>query len=284
MQSDKTLRVGYIPYLNCVPFFHYLESCGFSGSIVSGVPSALNTMLQTGEIDVSPSSSFEYALHSTDYLLLPDLSISSCGAVKSVVLFSPCTLEKLQGQKIAITGESATSINLLRVLLLEYVGLTSVEDYVPEETVEDMIVQGQPALLIGDRAMKQATDLPVGMKCYDLGALWYEHTGLPFVFALWILRRDSAHKMPAAVSALQKQLEQSILHAFTDLTLLAEKNGATGEDVANLVTYWQTIDYSLQSGHLKGLELFFDLCQKHRLLEKRPEIDFFLPIKVDRID
>ncbi len=277
MQQDPTLRVGYISYLNCVPFFHYLDEKCFSGTIVSGVPSELNTLLQSGEIDLSPSSAFEFALNSSDYLLLPGHSISSCGPVKSVLLFSPCPLEELQGRRIAITGESATSINLLRLLLLEYAGLDSVSDYVPEGPVEDLIAEGQPALLIGDRAMVQAEKKPDGMAIYDLGELWYRQTGLPFVFALWILRRDSAQLKSEAISALTKQLSLSIARAFADLPKLAQEGGATGEDINKIVNYWQTIDYSLTERHLEGLGLFIALCQKHQLLKNSPEIEFFSP-------
>lgn len=275
MPAEQDLRVGYIPYLNCAPFFQNLKTCGFSGQIVSGVPSALNAMLQTGALDISPSSSFEYALNSSDYLLLPEHSISSCGPVKSVLLFSPCPPEELQGQKIAITGESATSINLLRVLLLEYMGLNSVDDYVPAETVETLINNKKTALLIGDRAMKQAESIPAGVQVYDLGELWHKKTGLPFVFALWILRRDSAQRAPEAVRALKSQLDKSIRQAFDDLSLLAKDSGAADKDITRLVDYWQTIDYTLTNRHLEGLNLFFTLCCKHQLLADLPKIEFF---------
>lgn len=278
MPSYRKLRVGYIPYLNCVPFFHYLRDSGFEGSIVPGVPSALNEMLQSGEIDVSPSSSFEYALNSGDYILLPDHSISSQGPVKSVLLFSPCPLKELHGRRIAITGESATSINLLRILLLEYQDFTRVDDYVPTESVETLIANQQPALLIGDRAMKQAAALPVGMTCYDLGTLWYEQTGLPFVFALWIIRRDRISEMSGKISALQTQLGLSVQRAFSDLSSLARNTGTSDEEINGMVRYWQTIDYGLADQQLKGFDLFIELCLKHKLLQVSPEIEFFLPI------
>jgi len=274
-ERSTGLNVGYIPYLNCVPFFHHLAGNGFHGTIVPGVPSALNTMLQRGDIDISPSSSFEYALNSENYLLLPKYSISSCGPVESVLLFAPCSLNGLQSRKIAVTGESATSINLLRVLLREYVGLTRVEDYVPTDNVEDLIAQGQPALLIGDRAIKQASSCPDGMYCYDLGGLWYEFTGLPFVFALWILQRKVGVHQACDVEDLQRALEASISQAFSDLPLLATAIGKTGDEMIAAVKYWQTIDYSLTPSHLSGLELFYRLCQKYEYLNKLPPIEFF---------
>jgi len=116
-----TLNVGHIAYLNCVPFFHYLREVGFEGNIVKGVPAQLNAMLAEGKLDLSPSSSFEYGLHWQQYVLLPGLSISSRGPVQSVLLFSPCAIEDLEGRQVALTGESATSVNLLKILLKEFV-------------------------------------------------------------------------------------------------------------------------------------------------------------------
>jgi len=104
MSSNAELTLGHIPYLNCVPFYHYLKHCGFQGRYLSGVPSELNTMLQAGRLDVSLSSSFEYARHWRNYSLLPRHSISSIGKVKSVLLFSPVDINELSGREIAVTG------------------------------------------------------------------------------------------------------------------------------------------------------------------------------------
>ncbi len=272
--SDQ-LTLGYISYLNCVPFFQYLKQQGFKGRLVAGVPSSLNRMLQQGELDASPSSSFEYALHAEKYCLLPDFSISSTGPVNSVLLFSPFPPEQLVGHAIALTSESATSINLLRVLLLEFFGHSAVSDFVPEGTVEEEIAGGSPGLLIGDRAMAQARTLPEGMRIYDLGGMWYEKTGLPFVFALWILRRESARNKAAAISNVLDQLGAALGRSLADLRLLAENAGFTGPDVDYCADYWRGIDYSLTDKHRSGLSLFFELCAKHGLLDKAPALRFF---------
>ena len=71
-------------------------------------------------------------------------SYYATGPVNSVMLFSPCPPDQLAGQKIALTSESATSINLLRVLLLEFFGHTSINDFVPEHAVEQEIAAGNP--------------------------------------------------------------------------------------------------------------------------------------------
>lgn len=275
MSSNTPFTVGHIPYLNCVPFFHYLREYGFSGRLISGVPSELNRMLQQSELDVSPSSSFEYARNWQDYLLLPGHSISSVGPVKSVLLFSPVPLTELSGETISITGDSATSINLLRVILCEYVGLKDVKDEVPQRPVEELIVQGRPALLIGDRALKVASTLPQGMFCFDLGQLWYQYTGLPFVFALWMVRRDSIVQFTDQLSNLGEQLTQSRNQFFADLDRIAAsqyvESALTTQEKVN---YWQSIDYGLGEKHNEGLKLFFDLCVKYKLLNEQPQIVF----------
>lgn len=271
-----TLRIGRIAYLNVVPYFHYLEEEGFMGEIFSGVPSELNAMLAQGAIDACPSSSFEYGLHADDYLLLPGHSISSQGPVHSVLLFTPGPLARLSGQEIAITGESATSINLLKILLAEFCGVTDIRCRVPQCRVEEVLAAGGSALLIGDRALMTAKDCPPGCQVTDLGAFWYHFTGLPFVFALWILRRDAAHDRPREVAKLARQLASARERAFADLPQLARAYAiSSGFDAEHLENYWRKMSYDLDAAHLEGLRLYFTLCHKHGLLEKIPDFEFF---------
>jgi len=275
MSVSDQLTVGVIHFLNCVPYFSCLEEYGFKGNFVHGVPSELNRLLYERQLDISPSSSFEYARHLRDYQLLPGHSISSIGAVKSVLLFSPVAISDLDGWQIALTGESATSINLLRVIFREFYGLQNVGDAVPEFPVEQLIAENRPALLIGDRALRQARNLPQGSRIYDLGELWYRFTGLPFVFALWMVRRAIVGAHADQVAQLGMQLMKSRTQVLHNPQQFAEKSAlAVGLDVQDVIDYWQTIDYSLDEEHKRGLKLFFELCHKHGYLDEEPELDF----------
>ncbi len=273
---NMTLRIGRISYLNVVPYFHYLVDEGFDGEIVSGVPSELNTLLSQGRIDACPSSSFEYGLNADQYLLLPEHSISSIGPVHSVLLFSRGPISLLDGQDIAITGESATSINLLKILLLEFCGVNDARCQVPQGRVEEALAAGQSALLIGDRALTAAQNCPQDVQITDLGALWYHFTGLPFVFALWLLRRDAVSKHFDEIARFTPQLKSARQRAFADLPALAAHYAEnSGFSPAGLENYWQGIDYDLSDVHLEGLRLFFTLCEKHQLLDTVPDFHFF---------
>lgn len=270
------LRVGHIAYANCVPFFHYLRQCGFSGEIRSGVPAELNALLAAGEIDLSPSSSFEYGRNAKEYFLLPGHSISSCGPVQSVLLFSALPLAELGSAPIDLTHESATSINLLKILLAEFLQIDPRVCRLAVQPAEEIAIHGGSVLMIGDRALRTAQKLRDTTNIYDLGELWWRFTGLPFVFALWIVRAASAGQEAPALQLLQQQLAQARQQAFADLPLVAAQ---TPEQqwmgAATLVDYWRCMSYDLTPQHLQGLRHYFALCVKHGLLPEAPILRFF---------
>lgn len=270
------LRIGHIAYANCVPFFHYLRQCGFTGEIRSGVPAELNALLAAGAIDLAPSSSFEYGRNADDYLLLPGHSISSCGPVQSVLLFSPLSLEELGSVPIDLTRESATSINLLKLLLAEFLQVDPRCCRPAVQPAEEIAAQGGNVLMIGDRALRTAQLLRKRTHIYDLGELWWRFTGLPFVFALWIVRASCAVEQAPALKILQEQLAQARQQAFADLALVASQTPERqwmGEGA--LVDYWRCMSYDFTSQHQAGLQLYFALCLQHGLLVKEPLLRFF---------
>jgi len=273
------LRIGRITYANCSPIFHELQKQAPADDyqFIGGVPSHLNALLAAGEIDVCPSSSIEYALHPERYLILPDLSISSIGAVASVLLFSRLPVEALDGQTILLTSESATSVNLLRILLKKRFGC-SCGFTVSEQPLDSAMQEASAMLLIGDRALRasiQETDLLV----YDLGELWHEWTGLPFVFALWFCGRKAAGDRPAEVTRLARLLIASKERACADLDSIAHcAPEAQWMGRERLVAYWRdNISYDLDSRHLEGLTLFYHYCVELGLLPAEPELHFLAP-------
>ncbi|MDY0211459.1 MAG: menaquinone biosynthesis protein [Desulfuromonadaceae bacterium] len=270
------LTLGHIDYLNCVPFFHYLRTCGFRGEILKGVPAQLNEMLAEGLVDASPSSSFEYGRNFTNYLLLPGHSISAFNQVQSVMLFSREPIADIKDSPIYLTGESATSVHLLKVLLREFYAWGDVEGIVPQQPAEDLIDEGKPVLLIGDKALKQRIKLlDTGWHCYDLAQLWALHTGLPFVFALWIVRADLADEKKPTMQALPEQLRCARIRAEQNILELAQNQPqCSWITPEQLVDYWHAMSYDLEEIHIEGLKLFFYYCHKFKFLPHIPEICF----------
>jgi chorismate dehydratase len=271
------LRIGRIDYANCTPVFHALQAnfpCdGYS--FVGGVPARLNSLLAAGEIDVCPSSSFEYAVNSEKYLILPDLSISSTGAVASVLLFSRIPIEELNGETVLLSSESATSVNLLKILLKVRYGCRC-DFRATDHSIGEALRHAPALLLIGDAALRasQAAD---GLQVYDMGMLWNDWTGTPFVFALWLATRSAAERHAEEMRLLTGRLQQAKTIAMETIEQIARTSPDAGwMGVAQLIDYWRhNISYDLTERHLDGLRLYFSHAAKIGLIEKAPDLCFF---------
>lgn len=271
------LRIGRIEYANCTPIFNsLLQNTPCEGyQFVEGVPAQLNNLLSDGMIDVCPSSSIEYALHPHQYLILSHLSISSVGAVGSVLLFSHVPLECLDNRNILLSSESATSVNLLKILLQKRFGFNC-SYKVHTSSFEDALREAPAILLIGDAALR-ASLLKSDLLVYDLGKLWYEWTGLPFVFALWLCRRQVAKDYYKEVAGLAGNLVESKEQARKNLRSIADcAPEALWMGTDKLEAYWrENISYDLDANHLEGLCLFYKYCAELDLLPSEPELHFF---------
>lgn len=268
------LRIGQIDYANCTPIFSaFRQQHETEYAFVKGVPAQLNRMLQSGEIDLCPSSSIEFARHADEYLLLPGLSISSIGAVRSVMLFSHLPLTELDGAVIGLSGESATSVILLRILLARYYGFTN--QFIPvagQGLVPDASMQA--VLLIGDAALRAVKENS-SPYVYDLGDLWYAATGLPFVFALWMVRRDAVIREPSGVGACARQLitaKEMAKNSYSASALSATAEDFLTED--ELVAYWEGISYDLTERHLQGVRHYYAEAVAIGALDQVPELAF----------
>lgn len=271
-----TVKIGHIQYANCTPIFTALAShfdCS-AYTFVDGVPAHLNAMLRRGEIDLSPSSSIEYAMAHEQYCLLPELSISAVGPVKSVFLFTRGPIEELDGATIGLTAESDTSVNLLKVLLARKYGLANSFERT-QLPLERALERYPGLLLIGDAALKGAANRGA-CRCYDLGEMWHSFTGLPFVFALWIVRREAASEKRAELALLCRDLIAAKHLAYESYGEIAA--GCAEREwlgVEELVDYWRTISYELTPAHLEGARLFFRYAFEMGLIPSLPELRFF---------
>lgn len=262
----KVLRIGKINYLNLFPIFKCLEEDEDAPDyeVIEGVPSRLNKLLREGVIDISPSSSIEYLRYRDIYEILEGHSISSFGTIGSILLFSNIPIEKLNGQKILTSSQSETSVVLLDIILREFYGQDVT--LIPSEiTLPHALKSGHPFLLIGDDALLARKKLSNSSLyyIYDLGDIWFRNTGLPFVFALWIVRRDSMREKREKIEAFKASLNRAKEKAIINFERLASGDyieGILSKD--EILSYWRQISFDLGEEHLKGLDLFRSLWVK----------------------
>ncbi|HEY7876670.1 MAG TPA: menaquinone biosynthesis protein [Gemmatimonadaceae bacterium] len=266
------MRVGRIPYINCYPVYGAIDRAivPLPATLVDGVPSELNARMAAGQLDVSVISAVAYARDAARYLLLPDLGITSDGAVRSVLLFSRVPAEELTGRRVLLTRSSMTSVALLR-LLFANVWHSSPELAAGDAEVSDVarfgverhdarLVIGDAALLLGAaRSGRGAAAMPIGTPSYefvyDLGAEWKRWTGLPFVFAVWVAQRTTAVRDALDIHArLIESRDWGLAHLDH---LAAQASHATGVAHSTCAEYLSGLDYRLTYPHLAGLTDFF---------------------------
>ena len=258
------MRVGRIPYVNCYPVYGAIDRgiVALDGDLIDGIPSALNLRMAEGSLDISVISAVEYARDAARYVLLPDLAISCDGPVRSVMLFSRYPASALGGKRVLVTRSSMTSAVLLELLLEKVWGVRSqlvpadaeIADLARAEQPEHdaRLIIGDAALLLGSGASDAARAYPYA---YDLGSVWKEWTGLPFVFAVWVALRSAPVEQALALHA---QLIRSRDWGLSHLDQLAQQAAsATGVSTAAALQYLSGLDYGLRYEHLAGLTTFF---------------------------
>jgi chorismate dehydratase len=242
-RSLGSFRVGSVGYLNAVPLTRGLEE-----EVLYATPSKLAKLLRKDELDAGLVSIVE-VLFNDRYDVLDGIAIASLGEVKSVLLAHRRPLE--EAREIYCDPASLTSVELLRVLLAER-GLK------PEfKPLQSYALAQLPdyALLIGDPALDFLLG-PHEHEIWDLGAAWYELTQLPFVYAVWALRRGVEN------STLKRLLREArdfgldtmdtIIRSRTEYTLQFRQD----------YLGWH-IHFHLGADEKRGLNRFIELLNKH---------------------
>jgi len=260
--------IGLIDYLNTQPFQHSLAArlAGIDVDFVRGVPTELNRALLAGEIDLAPISSIEAARHAGEVLVLPGLGIASRGAVKTVLLFSwRADMRELADEPLALTDQSATSSALLQWLLRDRYGVAAQWRTRPQDLAA-MMKECSGALVIGDTALVEGERRSrlrnsVGARArpfvFDLGEEWFRQTGLPFVFALWAVRREAAAELRRL--GVSEALAASTAEGLAALDAIAGAYAPRlGLPAAACASYLRALRFHLDEHDWQGLTRFLD--------------------------
>jgi len=243
------VRLGCVGYLNVRPLIH-----GWPGEVRFDHPAALCQQLAAGELDVALVSSFEYLRHPI-YSIVDGVAIASNGPVYSVILAHLGEIEALH--EVVTDPASATSTNLLRCLLGER-GVT------PQFLAAGEIEPGRGRLLIGDQAIRFRRETGARYRVMDLGEEWKRQTGLPFVYALWLMRQDCPDRLRLA----------------TELRSLGKTNSdhldpviaAQPESQRRFCEFYfrECLRFAFGEAEKQGFRRFAELCVHHRGLPNLP--------------
>jgi len=268
--------VGHINFLICLPLYYGLvKGSGILDvDLLKGTPTELNAMMTEGRLDIGPVSSIEYARHADQLVLLPGPTVSCRGPVRSISLVSRYPLQELHGRRIGLTGASATSQVLLKILLARGYGVSP--EYFPYgDRVEEALQAGDAALLIGDRALENLSP-GEGLLLYDLGDEWLKLSGCGMVFAVWVARREFAASRGPLVEHVWRLFHESTAYFMDNLSDIA-RDAARWESfpAAFLEEYFRTLSFDFTEDLRKGLLHFYGEAVSLGELERPCSLEFF---------
>lgn len=266
-RTSPAVRLGAISFVNTVPIYSAYQP-DEDVTLVYDVPAQLNARILAGELDISPVSSACYLRNQDQLVLLDDLSVSSPGAVESVLFLSkqPLGASVLDMPIISVPNDSETSVTLLAYLLKEATGQDLRPWFKVYEATDyrQTLAETGNALIIGDNAlmMKESlTQNPQGLHCYDLSTLWREKTQLPFVFAVWVANRQWAEQHPVQLQEMNQALCSARNRFFQEPSIFQAGLQSAQErsqlPLATLERYYRhCLTYHLSAAHQRSLERF----------------------------
>lgn len=253
-------RVGHIQFLNCVPLYWGLARTGtlLDLELTKDTPEKLSEQLVRGDLDIGPITLVEFLKHADRLVALPDIAVGCDGPVMSCVIVSQLPLEQLDGRRVALGSTSRTSVRLAELLLAERYGVTP-DYYTCPPDLGSMMQEADAAVLIGDAALRASLhDAPrLGLQVHDLGQMWKEWTGLPFVFAVWAARKEYLAEQEQTVRQVHEAFLASRDLSLEEVAKVAEQ-AARWEafDAPLLERYFTTLDFRFGPEQLGGVRAF----------------------------
>jgi chorismate dehydratase len=255
------MQIGAVSYLNSRPLIEGLQGLLPSANLVLDYPSRLADSLANGQLDVALIPSIEY-FRRPGYEVISDACVAARGEVLSVKLY--CRVHPGDIRTLALDEGSRTSAALTKVILAERYGVfPRTEQLGMDSTTLDSTADA--VLLIGDRAMHSPSES--FFEVMDLGQFWNDWTGLPFVFAMWVARREV--NTEGIEEALSHARDLGLAHVAEIAREEAPHVGITEALALKYLT--KNLHYHLTSAERSGLKLFCELAAKHNLV--KPDVD-----------
>lgn len=260
------VRLGAVGYLNARPLVFGLERQP-RFELRYDIPSECARLLHARAIDVGLIPSIEYLRGPQPYAFVPGPAVTSRGPVASVAIYT--RVEPRDIRTIAMDTSSRTSVALSTVLLRRAFGVSA--HAVPmAPDLEAMLARADAALIIGDVALFLDHEA-AGVRKIDLGRLWTESTGLPFVYAVWA-------GWPGAVSAddvglLQRARDEGV-DATDEVARAYYPDDPERQAVAKRYLR-DNIRYVLGDEELEGLRTFYRYAAEEGLVSTAGALTFF---------
>ncbi len=250
--------------------FLYGQNHGKVELILDNAPARSAELLEQDRVDTALVPVIAYQMIE-GVKLVPDVCVGARERVRSVCLATGGR-DLREVRSVSLDTSSRTSVVLTKIIFREFLGFEP-EWRPAEPDMDAMLAVSDAALLIGDPALSISSlkgsairDPQSAIKIYDLAELWHQHTGLGFVFAMWMTRKDTCPiDLAAARDEGLEHLEEIIANYTTDI-------GLGPEEMREYLS--QNISYSIDTSMQQGMELYFELAHKNKLIDRNKTLRF----------
>jgi chorismate dehydratase len=235
-----------VPFLNVKPLVFPLEErlIQHDFQISYASPSTLSTLLFDKSVDLGLIPVAELVRRG-NYRIVPNISISSYGKVDSVVLLSKSEIKELK--TVAVDVRSQSSTMLLKIILEVFSKLSPA--YIQREANEKFLDGVDGGMLIGNSGLKLRYNPPNGYRIFDLGDIWTNETGLPFVYAVYAVNEGIQLGRNLRALEMAKSMGLKIVKRIAKIE--SEKMGLAEEICLRYLT--ERIRYDLGEKEISGI-------------------------------
>lgn len=273
------MRLGCVSYLNTLPLIEGLGKLR-DARLTLTAPARLIDLLLADEVDIALASLIDYQRSREPLVLIPVGMIGCDGPTLTVRLFSRTPIEQITELHADI--DSHTSVALVQIILAKRFGIRPrmVDFDVEARRARSVSGSEWPAavLEIGDKVVTDAPPAALFPHQLDLGQAWKELTGLPFVYATWMLKRsafDGASEWVDSLATIAQVLDRQRRHNATRIGWIsAQRAPMRGWPVDTARHYLRDLlRFDVTDGHRAAVEKFFDYTHELGLIrERRPTL------------
>jgi len=265
--TDQKPRIAASSYLNTAPLIWSFSHGSQRASVelfTDTAPARCAEMLAAGEVDAALVPIIEYQ-RLDDISIVRDVCVGSKTAVRSVVLATrKNNLKKIE--RVALDESSRTSAALVKIIFREFLGFEP-EWKTAAPDLHSMMQEADAALIIGDPAMTIPHDQ---FRVFDLATLWHEFTGCGFVFAMWMVRKQSMDSVRAIDFAAAR--DEGLANLDQVIASYPHPIPFSADEMRQYLV--ENIGFKVDDEMRKGLALYLDLAEKHRLIEETKPLRF----------
>ena len=232
------------------------------------LPSQCAAQLASGEADLGLIPIAALA-SMTEVVAVPGCTIASRHAVRSIQLVLKPGVTLATVRSLATDAASRSSAAYVRTMLREFYNATP-QVYERCADLPAMLATSDAALLIGDPALLalERREEYAEHTWIDVATLWRQHTGLPWVAAVWAVRPEALARCGLSREELITDLTASRDHGLEHIEdLVREWTPRLPLRAETIRTYLTSnIHYTLDPECLQAMDRFFTLAARGEVM------------------